>query len=304
MLNLPWDHACLVKSYPPRGGQEAAQEDGDENMEDDYDHVEVVKVLPIPEPLRAPEPLPAVHEPCEPEKTDYTEDLLFAPVRQILLEHSYASIPAALKQPPKRQRGILLDLEKPSELLHIDLRQPVLEAPEEVVCVGGGLLAGLEGDTGILEVGDLQLTSSRKSQEIGKAAHEESRSKKRRQLEVKEVTEPGEVSSEEDEDEDDDEDSWVCTRELRSHRTRRIPLLLTPPKYEIRSEFEQMTILYDIWNTGLDTEDMVYLRETYERLLQEDHSTDWLNDTHWVPHTNILCIADMRVGYTGGAAAK
>ncbi|KYO20533.1 histone-lysine N-methyltransferase SETD1A [Alligator mississippiensis] len=51
------------------------------------------------------------------------------------------------------------------------------------------------------------------------------------------------------------------------------------------SEFEQMTILYDIWNAGLDLEDAQYLRRTYEQLLQADRATDWLNDTHWVPHT-------------------
>lgn len=49
-----------------------------------------------------------------------------------------------------------------------------------------------------------------------------------------------------------------------------------------------MTILYDIWNSGLDLEDMGYLRLTYERLLQQTSGADWLNDTHWVHHTNIL----------------
>ncbi|XP_030637039.1 histone-lysine N-methyltransferase SETD1A [Chanos chanos] len=55
--------------------------------------------------------------------------------------------------------------------------------------------------------------------------------------------------------------------------------------FEQRSEFEQMTILYDIWNSGLDLEDMRLLKSTYEKLLQDDRGTDWLNDTHWVPHT-------------------
>lgn len=77
--------------------------------------------------------------------------------------------------------------------------------------------------------------------------------------------------------------------------TQRKPSLAPPTlpaamlcSYKLRSEFEQMTILYDIWNTGLDQEDMRLLKVTYEKLLQDDHSTDWLNDTHWVPHTNIL----------------
>lgn len=68
---------------------------------------------------------------------------------------------------------------------------------------------------------------------------------------------------------------------------------LAPPSllaqlYKQRSEFEEMTILYDIWNAGLDQEDMRLLKITYDKLLQDDHNTDWLNDTHWVPHTNIL----------------
>lgn len=63
-----------------------------------------------------------------------------------------------------------------------------------------------------------------------------------------------------------------------------------PVKFDNRSEFEQMTILYDIWNAGLDGEDLTYLKKTYEKLLQDDHSSDWLNDTHWVNHTDILSI--------------
>lgn len=76
--------------------------------------------------------------------------------------------------------------------------------------------------------------------------------------------------------------------------TQRKSSLAPPPlpaplcSYKQRSEFEQMTILYDIWNTGLDQEDMRLLKVTYEKLLQDDHNADWLNDTHWVPHTNIL----------------
>lgn len=74
-------------------------------------------------------------------------------------------------------------------------------------------------------------------------------------------------------------------RSLRSHARRRRPAPPPPPAFEPRSEFEQMTILYDIWNSGLDLEDMSYLRLTYERLLQQTSGADWLNDTHWVHHT-------------------
>ncbi|XP_077646721.1 histone-lysine N-methyltransferase SETD1A-like [Lonchura striata] len=58
-----------------------------------------------------------------------------------------------------------------------------------------------------------------------------------------------------------------------------------PAAFAPRGEFEQMTILYDIWSAGLDAEDARFLRLTYERLLQQDGAAHWLNDTHWVPHT-------------------
>ncbi|XP_058508889.1 histone-lysine N-methyltransferase SETD1A isoform X1 [Solea solea] len=73
-----------------------------------------------------------------------------------------------------------------------------------------------------------------------------------------------------------------------SQRSKKpVPAPEPPPalKFDIRSEFEQMTILYDIWNSGLDGEDLTLLKKTYEKLLQDDHSSDWLNDTHWVSHT-------------------
>uniref|UniRef100_K7FBM2 SET domain containing 1A, histone lysine methyltransferase n=1 Tax=Pelodiscus sinensis TaxID=13735 RepID=K7FBM2_PELSI len=92
--------------------------------------------------------------------------------------------------------------------------------------------------------------------------------------------------SESEEEESEDADAGETRRRtLRSHSHKPWPQPL--PSFETRSEFEQMTILYDIWNSGLDVEDMHYLKLTYERLLQEDNSTDWLNDTHWVHHTTL-----------------
>ncbi|XP_018412267.1 PREDICTED: histone-lysine N-methyltransferase SETD1B [Nanorana parkeri] len=60
----------------------------------------------------------------------------------------------------------------------------------------------------------------------------------------------------------------------------------SPPRslFKPRSEFEEMTILYDIWNGGIDEEDVKYLCITYDRLLQQDNGMDWLNDTLWVYH--------------------
>ncbi|XP_051988257.1 histone-lysine N-methyltransferase SETD1A isoform X1 [Xyrauchen texanus] len=75
------------------------------------------------------------------------------------------------------------------------------------------------------------------------------------------------------------------TQRQPKHATAHTPVPALCHTYKNRSEFEQMTILYDIWNTGLDQEDMRLLMCTYEKLLQDDRGTDWLNDTHWVPHT-------------------
>lgn len=60
----------------------------------------------------------------------------------------------------------------------------------------------------------------------------------------------------------------------------------SPPRslFKPRSEFEEMTILYDIWNGGIDEEDVKFMCITYDRLLQQDNGMDWLNDTLWVYH--------------------
>uniref|UniRef100_A0A674CC50 SET domain containing 1B, histone lysine methyltransferase a n=1 Tax=Salmo trutta TaxID=8032 RepID=A0A674CC50_SALTR len=60
------------------------------------------------------------------------------------------------------------------------------------------------------------------------------------------------------------------------------------PHYFPRSEFEEMTILYDIWNDGIDEEDIRHLQVTYDKMLQQDNGNDWLNDTLWVQHPHIL----------------
>ncbi|XP_037608232.1 histone-lysine N-methyltransferase SETD1B-A isoform X4 [Sebastes umbrosus] len=61
------------------------------------------------------------------------------------------------------------------------------------------------------------------------------------------------------------------------------------PYFAPRSDFEEMTILYDIWNEGIDDEDIRLLQITYDKMLQQDNCNDWLNDTLWVNHppTNI-----------------
>ncbi|XP_072227697.1 histone-lysine N-methyltransferase SETD1B-A [Leuresthes tenuis] len=60
----------------------------------------------------------------------------------------------------------------------------------------------------------------------------------------------------------------------------------TPPRgyFTPRTDFEEMTILYDIWNEGIDDEDIRLLQITYDKMLQQDNGNDWLNDTLWVNH--------------------
>nr|XP_057904379.1 histone-lysine N-methyltransferase SETD1A isoform X2 [Doryrhamphus excisus] len=105
-----------------------------------------------------------------------------------------------------------------------------------------------------------------------------------------EELESGELSSTDSEDEVLEEvrkSERLFLQEAGVMSSKPAPSPEPPPavKYENRSEFEQMTILYDIWNSGLDGEDLMLLKKTYEKLLQDNHSSDWLNDTHWVQHT-------------------
>lgn len=108
-----------------------------------------------------------------------------------------------------------------------------------------------------------------------------------------EELESGELSSSDTEDEVVEEvrkSERLFLQEAGVTSSQRWPKPVPAPeppalKFDNRSEFEQMTILYDIWNSGLDGEDLMLLKKTYEKLLQDDHSSDWLNDTHWVNHT-------------------
>ncbi|XP_054896030.1 histone-lysine N-methyltransferase SETD1B-A isoform X2 [Poeciliopsis prolifica] len=90
-----------------------------------------------------------------------------------------------------------------------------------------------------------------------------------------------------------DEEPPAVTKPARKTRRCWEELLLdslspvtTPPRayFKPRSEFEEMTILYDIWNEGIDEEDIRLLQITYDKMLQQDNGNDWLNDTLWVNH--------------------
>lgn len=111
-----------------------------------------------------------------------------------------------------------------------------------------------------------------------------------------EELESGELSSSDTEDETVEEvrkSERLFLQEAGLTSSQRWPKPIPAPeplavKFDNRTKFEEMTILYDIWNSGLDCEDLTLLRQTYEKLLQDDHGSDWLNDTHWVNHTDIL----------------
>ncbi|XP_036794683.1 histone-lysine N-methyltransferase SETD1A isoform X2 [Oncorhynchus mykiss] len=137
---------------------------------------------------------------------------------------------------------------------------------------------------------NLELQQTKKQKE-----HQTKKQKRKLEVDLEEDVdveqlEPGELSNTEDEEEWDDvrKSERLFLQEAGLTSSQRWPKPIPAPEpvtFDQRSEFEQMTILYDIWNSGLDMEDMTLLKTTYEKLLQDDHSTDWLNDTHWVHHT-------------------
>ena len=46
---------------------------------------------------------------------------------------------------------------------------------------------------------------------------------------------------------------------------------------------------YDFLIRGIDEEDIAFLKRSYEDLLKDDNpQTYWLNDTHWVDHSETL----------------
>lgn len=80
----------------------------------------------------------------------------------------------------------------------------------------------------------------------------------------------------------------------------------SPPRsyFSRRSDFEEMTILYDIWNEGIDEEDVRLLQITYDKMLQQDNGNDWLNDTLWVNHPHILHHSKVKRSSASGIRIK
>lgn len=54
--------------------------------------------------------------------------------------------------------------------------------------------------------------------------------------------------------------------------------------YKERDIVEEMNVLFEFLTKGIDMEDILYLKKSYEILLADDSQSYWLNDTHWVDH--------------------
>ncbi|KAG1701350.1 Histone-lysine N-methyltransferase SETD1 [Nymphon striatum] len=63
-----------------------------------------------------------------------------------------------------------------------------------------------------------------------------------------------------------------------------LPKPTLPPDFSKRDIYEEMAILYDFLKTGIDAEDVQYLKRSYDMMLQDERIGYWLNDTHWVDH--------------------
>lgn len=60
-------------------------------------------------------------------------------------------------------------------------------------------------------------------------------------------------------------------------------------KFKERDMVTEMNLLYEFLTKGIDSEDINYLRQSYNALLADDAMGYWLNDTHWVDH----CVTDL-----------
>ncbi|KAK7938734.1 hypothetical protein WMY93_002060 [Mugilogobius chulae] len=234
----------------------------------------------------------------------------------VFIEHSYCKPPhtAPSLRRTSKQESVLL----PADLNAIS---GVLEAPEEVIeeaervgmdYVGqmdatGHAQAKKKGGKAGYEREKERSKKRRRDKEnvehTKKRKEPQSKKQRKRKLEESDLEEDvdveelesGELSSSSDSEEERGHRSRSGPEEVRKSERLFLqdsskpssdlppspPPALPPVKYDNRSEFEQMTILYDIWNSGLDGEDLGLLRKTYEKLLQDDHGSDWLNDTHW-----------------------
>lgn len=69
----------------------------------------------------------------------------------------------------------------------------------------------------------------------------------------------------------------------------RAPYTIHSVKHKERDVMSQMSILYEFLTKGIDHEDILYMKQSYELMLADDSMGYWLNDTHWVDH----CVTDL-----------
>lgn len=55
-------------------------------------------------------------------------------------------------------------------------------------------------------------------------------------------------------------------------------------RYADRNINDEVILLYEFLTKGIDAEDIEYLRQSYEYMLQDDYNSNWLNATHWMEH--------------------
>lgn len=83
---------------------------------------------------------------------------------------------------------------------------------------------------------------------------------------------------------------WRKAKRKPSNVTAQVPDILPErspspqPVFKKRDLIEEMNILYEFLKTGIDSEDVSYMKRSYEAMLQEDNQIWWLNDIHWVEH--------------------
>lgn len=69
----------------------------------------------------------------------------------------------------------------------------------------------------------------------------------------------------------------------RKRRSWRHTSLFAP-----RSKRRERLLINAVWTKGVNLEEIGHLKASYERMLLQNNTFDWLRSTHWVPHPHIL----------------
>lgn len=81
-------------------------------------------------------------------------------------------------------------------------------------------------------------------------------------------------------------------------KQQRPPRVVSPPlpalaaTFGARPQATEYGVLYEFLTQGVDDEDVALLKRSYEMLLTAE-KYEWLNDTHWVDHPDILFTAQL-----------